>query len=429
LALADDWPQFRGPLGNGVAAPTAIPLQWSSKTNLGWKLAVPGSGWSQPIVVGDLVFVTSAISSQPVRPKVYSEGVDDPHTISGSSVSAARMSIAWKVWAIDLAAGTFRWDTTITSGPPTYAIHPSNTYASETPASDKEAVYAFFGTAGTVASLDHRGHILWKRELGPFRQQENYGTGSSLRLNGGLLYIQCFSEEKAFLVCLDAKDGNEKWRVVREKPGTCWNTPLFWRTQTGTDLVIYGQNLMTGHDPSTGRELWRLDGVPMPSMTSACADGLHLYCGCRDPYKGGPLHALKIEAGGTSHQGSPSKHSVSAAWAAPGGAPGMPSPVATAGHVFVPNGTILSCFNATNGVEQFKERLPGFRAVIASPVSVGNHIILQDESGAALTLAAGPRFQILGRAQLDDVFWASPAVARNALLLRGADYLYCVRTE
>jgi len=165
----------------------------------------------------------------------------------------------------------------------------------------------------------------------------------------------------------------------------------------------------------------------MPSMTSACADEQQLYFGCRDPYKGGPLHALKAQSSQNLAESDVGHTSLFEAWIAPGAAPGMPSPLATAGCVFVLNSTFLSCHDATTGKEQFKERLPGFRSVIASPIAVGDELLILDESGLALSLAARPRFQILGRSKLDDIFWASPAVAGHALLLRGVDSLYCVR--
>jgi outer membrane protein assembly factor BamB len=425
---AQDWPQFRGASGSGVAPNALVPAHWSSTSNLAWKLPLQGSGWSQPIVLHGTVYFTGAVSRQSLRPKIFAEGLTDPHTLAGASQDAPDLTITWKLSAADLADGKLRWERAIVSSAPRYPIHPSNTFASETPAADERGVYVYFGTAGMVAAVDHQGAPLWTRTLGPFRQQENYGTGSSLRLRAGLLYLQCFSAEEAFLVCLDTQDGSERWRVGRDQPGSCWNTPLLWDTAQRTELIVYGQRLLTSHDPRTGNELWRAEGVQMPAMTSACADTERLYFGCRDPYRGGPLHALRAPLRDRLRL-SEVAPALGEAWIAPGAAPGMPSLLTAEGCVYVINGTILACHDRVTGQEHFKERLPECRAVIASPVAAGRTIIIVDESGVGLALAAGARFEILGRSRLDDIFWASPAIAGNDLVLRGLAYLYCIRQQ
>jgi outer membrane protein assembly factor BamB len=288
-AGSDDWPQFRGPEGNGVGTNVQIPAEWSSDRQPAWKVRVPGSGWSQPVIVGNRIFLTTAVSDQPWRPKDYSSGAADPHTVSGGKAPAPDVTIEWKVLAIDLQNGDLKWASTVVSGKPKYPIHPSNTYASETPAADDRGVYAWFGATGTMAALDHTGHLLWRRELGVFRQQENLGTGSSPRLHQGLLYLQCFNEEQAFVVCLDARSGREKWRISRDQPGTAWTTPLVWANEGRIELILCGQTLITSHDPLTGRELWRGSGVQMPGPSSLAADRSRLYFGFRSPLKGTKL--------------------------------------------------------------------------------------------------------------------------------------------
>lgn len=427
LANTAEWPQFRGPLGNGAAPAARIPDTWSETTNLAWKIAIPGAGWSQPIILKGTVYVTSAVSTPPFRPKDYAAGVDDPHTTTGSKTPAPEVSLEWKLWAVDEASGRLKWDRTVTTGQPRFPVHPSNTYASETPAADHERVGVFFGSAGIAAAFDHQGERLWERSLGVFRMQENYGTGSSPRLHSGLLYIQCFSEEQAFVVCLDASNGTEKWRVSRPRAGSCWNTPLFWQSAGGPGLVVYGQNLMTGHDPISGAERWRLEGPEMPAMTSACADEARLYFGCRDPYKGGPLRALSRSEGSAHKPPGVAPVTVREAWTAPGSAPGMPSPVVSGAFVFAIHDNFLACHDTATGRQLYKERLPGIKAVIASPVAAGGKLLVLAESGDALVLRVGPRFEVLGRSRLDDLFWASPAVSGNSLILRGAGYLYCIR--
>jgi len=217
VALAQDWPQFRGPDGNGVCARGRIPLTWSSTSHVSWRLPMAGSGWSQPVIVGDRVFLTSALGEPAARPKDDAGGSSDPFTAGRAGAPAPAGRVAWHVEAVDLKSGTRLWDRTVLAETPRYPVHPSNTYASETPAADAHAVYAWFGSAGAIVALSHDGELRWRHVLGPFRQQGNYGTGSSLRLHRGRLYAQCFSDEQAFVICLDARTGRTLWR--RTRPG------------------------------------------------------------------------------------------------------------------------------------------------------------------------------------------------------------------
>jgi hypothetical protein len=428
-ARSDDWPQFRGPDGNGVSAQGRIPTEWSSDRNLAWKIRVPGSAWSQPITYGNRVFLTTAVSDHPARPKDYAGGTSDPHTVSGDKAPAPDVTMQWKVLAIDLQTGNLMWDSTVVTGKPRYPIHPSNTYASETPAADARGVYAWFGNTGTVAALAHAGLKLWQRELGVFRHQQNLGSGSSLRLHEGLLYIQCFNEEQSFVVCLDTRDGREKWCIKRNQSGTAWITPLLWQNKERSELIVCGQKLISSHDPLTGHELWRGNGVDMSGPSSLAADINRIYFGFRSALKTTKLYALN--AGADDDQSVPegSQTFRCEAWARPGAAPGMASPVVAENCVYVVNEGTLACFDSVNGQEHFKQRLPGFHTVVASPIVVGHHVVFLDESGSAAVLKTGSKFEIVGRSKLDDTFWASPAAARNALILRGVDFLYCIRNQ
>ena len=424
---AEDWPQFRGPSGNGAVAAGHIPTEWSEEKHLAWKTRLPGSGWSQPVIVGDLIFLTAAVSEPAWRPKDYASGLSDSHTVSGGRVPAPAMELAWQVLAFDLPRGALKWARTAASGRPKYAIHPSNTYASETPAADANGVYAWFGAAGTLAALDHAGRLLWRRELGVFRQQDNLGTSSSVRLHDGLLYLQCFNEEQAFAVCLEARDGREKWRTTRSAPGTAWGTPLLWPNQRRLELLFAGQKLLTSHDPVSGRELWRAGGLDMPGPSSLAADARRIYFGFRSPFKTASLYALEAGAEGDQSGAEGTEPLQCAKWATPGAAAGLPSPVAADGCVYVLHEAILTCLDAATGKLHYKERLPGFRGAVASPITVGHNLLALDESGHAVVLRVGPAFKLLGQSHLADTFWASPAAARGWLALRGVEHLYGIR--
>lgn len=427
LARAGDWPQFRGPSGTGVGDDSPLPLEWSEDKNVAWKTAVPGLGWSQPVIAGPLVFITAAVTDKRREPMDYATGTADPYTLSGAKAPAPELTVHWKLFAVDLRNGVIQWEKTVASGKPQYPIHPSNTYASETPAADAHGVYAWFGAGGVVAAFDHAGQQLWQKQLGVFRQQNNTGSASSLRLFERFIYIQCFNEEQAVLVCLEAANGKEVWRVARETAGTAWNTPLLWHNSTRTELVVCAQKLMTSHDPLTGREYWRASGPDMPVIPSLSADAQHLYFGYRSPTTGGALFALEAGANYEQCPAPAGKTFLTQAWQAPDAAPGMPSPLAASNCVYVLNDNVLFCVDAATGKELFRKRLPGFRTVVASPIASGDRLLILDESGRAVVLQAGPTFQVLGQSRLNDRFWSSPAIANGSLLLRGLKYLYCIR--
>ncbi len=425
---AADWPQFRGPCGTGVSSDNVpIPLQWSTNQHLAWRTQIPGLGWSQPITVGPLVFVASALTDKPQRPPDYASGTSDPFTISGGKASAPDVTLRWQVFALNLQNGAIRWERNVASGKPKYPVHPSNSYASETPVADSHAVYAWFGAPGVLAAFDHSGQPLWRKELGIFRQQNNVGSASSPRLDEGSLYLQLFNEEQAVLLCLDASNGREKWRVARPVAGSAWNTPFIWRRKEHTELLVCGQKSLTSLDPLTGSEYWRASDFDMPVIPSLSADAERVYFGYRDPIKGGPLYALGADAQGEQRLANSGKAFGNQAWNAPDAAPGMPSPLAASGCVYVLNDNVLRCLDATNGKEHYRKRLPGFRTVVASPIASRDRVLIIDEAGNAIVLQAGPTFQSLGQSRLHDRFWSSPAVANGNLLLRGLEHLYCIR--
>jgi outer membrane protein assembly factor BamB len=422
-----DWPQFRGTTGTGTSADSPIALEWSSEKHVAWKRSIPGSGWAQPVIFGSQVFVTSAVSDKPARPKDYASGTSDPYTTDGTHAPTPDATIHWKLFALDLTTGAIQWERTAFSGRPRYPIHPSNTYASESPAADQRGLYAFFGEAGLVVSFDHHGRSMWRRELGVYRIQNNSGTGSSLRLHQGFLYVQNFNEEQPFLVCIDSKDGQERWRIAREVKGTSWSTPLLWENRQRTELVVGGPGLLTSHDPLTGQEFWRAAGRVMPVIASASGDAERLYFGNRDPIRGGSLLAFNAGVDGDQSLDAVGKMFRAEAWQAADAAPGISSPVVAGGCVYVVRNALLTCLDAASGKQYYRERLPGCREVVASPIAVGDKLFIVDESGCGLVIQAGTSFRILGRSTLKDRFWASPATSAGALLLRGLDQLYCIR--
>ncbi len=422
LRAGDDWPQFRGE-GLGVVSANTL----AAAPRIDWKTAVAGAGWSQPIVIGETVFITTAVSDPPIRPKNMMQGVADPRSMPRSKASPPDLKIQWKVDALDLATGELKWSTVVAEGKPRFPIHPSNTYATETPAADADAVYAFFGATGTVVALDHAGTLLWQRELGAHPTDENFGTGSSPVLLADKLFVQCFYQDQAFIVCLNTKTGEEQWRVNRDKAGSSWSTPFVWRNVQRKEIIVSGQKLMTSHDPESGRELWRIAGMDVPATSSVTGNEEAIFFGYRAPFTAGPLYALEAGGAGDLSPSASDKKLKQQRWAKASAAPGMPTPVVAGDYLYVLNNSLLSCHDVRDGELKYKQRLPNAATISASLVATRNAIIAVDENGRVMFVQIGPEFALIDSVELNDTVWASPAITADRLLVRGIDYLYCLR--
>lgn len=422
-----DFPQFRGPNGNGTATGVRPPLKWSGDADLAWATQLPGSGWSQPVVVGNTVFLTAAVADDLPRPKDMKDGVKDMRSIPGMFGKAPDIAIDWQLLAVGADSGSVRWAKSVAKGKPKYPIHPSNTYATETPCADAERVYALFGATGTLAAFDHGGRELWKVELGAFPFSSGFGSGSSPALHDGRLFVASINQKEPFVVAVDAKTGRELWRQSPGIPGSAWASPLVWVNSRRAEVVICGNMLVTSYDPATGRELWRLGGLDTSFAPSPACEGDRLVFGASSPFSKSPMYAVKAGADGDITLKAGEKSGPFVEWSRTGGNIGMSSPVAAGGLAYFPSDGFLTCYDAATGNQIYKERLPRARMVTASPVLVGDKLLLLDETGKAAWVKTGPKFEVVGGGELPDTFWSSPAVAGDRLFLRGVDKLYCVR--
>lgn len=480
--VAADWTQFRGSDGSGVSAETKLPAVWTADKNVAWKVSVPGVAWSCPIVVGDKVFVTTAFAEGQPKPGGGGfggrpgggggppggggggrpGGGGPPGGYPGGRGGPDKV-YTWKVVCLDKATGKELWAKPAAEGKPKYNTHNSNTFATETPVSDGERVYSYFAASGTVVAHDLAGKELWKKDIGAYPAQMNWGTSSSPTVYDGLLYIQCDNEEKSFLLALDARTGEQKWKEDRKGEKTNWSSPYIWKTKDRTDLVVGGNGKLRGYDPKTGKVIWELAIGGGQSNATPVGDSERLYFGTGGmgggggrpgggggPPGGGPggpgggppggfpaqgpnagtLFAVKAGATGDITPKAGAKTSDGVAWSVPKAAPGAASPLVYDGLVYTldRNGGQVGCYDARTGEQKYKERIPNAGAFWASPWAYDGHIFCLDETGATHVLKAGPSFEVVRKNTLGkDVYWSSPAVAGGAVILRGVDSLVCVK--
>ena len=325
------WPSFRGREAAGVADGQQLPDHWSPATgaNIRWRLAIPGLAHSSPIVWGDLLFVTSAISSRPdatFKPGLYGDG----------DASDDRSAQRWMLYAIDKRTGRIRWERLAAQGEPRNKRHIKSTYASSSPATDGRIVIAWFGSQGIYA-YDFDGGLRWSVDLGRVDMgaydlpSYEWGPASSPIIWNGLVIVQCDTQTDSFLLALDAATGATVWKTDRQELPS-WGTPTVVNTSAGPELITNASNFVRGYDPRTGRELWHLGGSSkITAPTPIFANGLHIVASGRAPER--PVFAVRPGARGDLTLAPGATENRYIAWSKTGRGSYMPTPLAYRGIV------------------------------------------------------------------------------------------------
>lgn len=429
--MAEDWPQFRGGAALSQAPHAKVPLAWDADKNVAWRTAVPGSGWSQPVVSGDRIFLTTAVAPSGGRPSGMMGGVMSLSTWGMGS--APSEPIQFRVLCLDRANGTVVWSKTVADVKPKFGKHTSNTFATETPCASPDAVYAFFGATGTVVALDRDGNQRWRRELGPQSTTNQFGTGSSPLLaqdsqGRPRLFVQLYNDDRATLVCLDAATGADVWTADRDK-GTSWATPVMWSNDGVAEVITAGQGKVISYDTDTGAERWRFGGIDTSFACSVVADAEGVYFGTSSPGSKAPAYAIARGCQGDLTLPAGATQGGKVLWSKTKCGAGMPSPVVIGDHLYFLD-KIAVCFDKRTGEEKYRKRLPGGSTAVGSPLVIGDRIYLVNERGKVVVLQAGPEFKVLAESSVgsgDEIFWATPAVTEDALFIRSTDALYCIR--
>jgi outer membrane protein assembly factor BamB len=465
-AHAADWPGFRGPNGSAVAEDSQLPAEWGKDRNVAWKVALPGYGWSCPVVSGDKVFVTTAVSDKQRKPAAgFGGGPGGGGGFGGGGPKGGfgRQEppddvYKFQVVCLNAGDGKILWRETARESKPTIPTQASNTYATETPVTDGERVYAYFGMHGLYA-YDFAGKQVWKLDLGTYPMAMGFGTGSSPALGDGKVFVQCDNERDSFLAAVDAKTGKELWRTKRSER-TGYSTPLVWKNKERTEVVCVGSQKVRSYDPATGKQLWELGGMAgQPKASPVATDELLIvgtgggpggmggggFGGAPGGPKGGPgggpkggfgmgggnkpLFAVKPGASGDITLKEGAKSSDAVAWTDAKAGPQTPSPLVYQGHLYVldERGGSLTCSDVKTGKQQYKERLGG-RGFTSSPWAYDGKVFCLDDSGTTHVVRAGPTFKELGKNVLDGMCWSSPAVSSGGVFVRTVDTLYCLRS-
>ena len=441
------WPQFRGHAGRAVSSITTLPTKWSTTTNVAWRADVAGRGWSSPIVWGDQVIVTTAVGSREFKqpsPGIYGndyvaelqkQGLSDAQVMEKlrardleSPVEAG--DLRFMVYSFDVKTGKLRWEQEAHKGPPVGGRHRKNTYASETPATDGERIYALFGNIGLFCySMD--GTLLWTHKIEPHPRYLDFGTAASPVVHDGRVYVLDDNQESSYLAALDAKTGALIWKTPRKIPGMMasgWSTPYVWVTPSRTEIIAIGTGLTISYG-TDGQELWRIKGTTQANPTPTEGEGL-LFVGTGSQGESNrPLFAIKPGASGdiSLAQGATSNDFV--AWFQPRASAYTSSPLVFGGRVYTVNDTgVLQVFEVKTGKEIYKARVGGVgNTFSASPWAYGGHVFFLSEEGDTFVIKPGDAYEEVSKNSLGEMAFASPAVTRDGLFIRTQSKLYRIR--
>lgn len=423
---ASNWPQFRGPGARGIGVGDALPVTWSATENVAWKTDIPGRGWGSPVVWGDKVFLSSVInSSESEEPK---KGL----YFGGNRPDAPTSVHRWMAYCIDLKTGEITWEKTIHEAPPESSIHLKNSYASETPVTDGERVYFYFGNLGIFA-YDFEGKLQWSKRIPASETRHGWGTAASPVLHEGRLYLVNDNDEASWLMALDAKTGKEIWKIDRE-PESNWSTPYVWENELRTELIVPATYRVISYDLE-GKELWSFEGMSSITIgTPYAADGLLYvssgYVGSRHK----PIYAIRSGASGDISIDETLRSNDHIVWCDWRAAPYNPTTLVYDGLLYsLLDRGLLSVMNAKTGEFHLeRERLGDTKSgFTASPWAYDGKVFCLNEDGETYVFKAGKSYQLLGvnRLSEDDMGMATPAMTNDKLLIRTSARLYCISED
>ena len=418
------WPQFRGPRAGGVQDGFATATRWDVEKgeDIRWKRVIPGLAHSSPIVWGDRLFVTSAVSDDPepyLRVGLYGESPKHEENVAHD----------FRLYCLDKRTGDVLWERTAHRGVPKAQRHIKATQANSTPVTDGRHVVAFFGSEGLYC-YDLDGRLVWKKDLGrfdsgPFNAADlQWGFASSPVIHERYLLVQCDARNQAFLAAFDVQTGEELWRTVRDDVPT-WSTPTIVTGPT-TQVAVNGYRHIGGYALDTGKELWKLRGggdVPVPTPVAA-----HDLIFITNAHGGdSPVYAIRPQAEGDITPGDAASGSPFLAWSHPKIGNYMQTPLVYGDELYCCRDSgILACYDARTGSKVYKQRLAAGVGFTASPVGADGKVYFTSETGDVYVIQAGREFRLLATNPLHEICMATPAVSEGVLFFRTRGHVVAI---
>jgi outer membrane protein assembly factor BamB len=414
-----NWPQWRGPQSQGVSEDKNLPSEWSATKNVQWKTAIPGQGHSSPIVWGNKIFLTTSIEGPVVADAKPYKHILGNQEFKHPDWVGSDHSYSFKVICVDADKGKLLWEKTAYEGPVFDHRHRRNTYASPTPSTDGRNVYAFFGSEGLYC-YDFGGKLVWKASLGGIPQL-GMGAGSSPVLYENLVIVTADQDagDTSYITALDKQTGKPVWKTPRSNHAS-WATPVLVKTSTRTELLVSGSETIVSYDPATGKEFWHAKGVESHAIPTPVVLGDIVVFSAGSQAK----RAMAIRLGGSGDI----TDTPNVLWRYAKGTAYVPSPILYGDYVYLMTDSgILTCLDAKTGEVKYEgSRVPVPAKFMASPVAFDGKILLTSEDGDTFVLKAGPKYEVIRTNSLGEPIYASPAIAKGKIFIRGEKNLYCI---
>jgi len=421
-AYEKNWPQWRGPYANGVSPYGKPPVIWDENKNIKWKIEIPGKGHATPIIWDDQIFILTAIKtdkkieSQDEAPAQAAQEQSQRRALSAKTEYVHKFAIL----AINRSDGSIIWQHIAREELPHEGSHSTGTWASNSPLTDGEHIYAYFGSRGLYC-YDMQGKLIWDRDFGDMKIRMSFGEGSSPALYKDKIVVNWDHEDQSFIVALDKKTGKELWKVDRDE-ATAWATPLIVESNGQPQVITSATSKIRSYDLSTGQLLWESSGMTVNAIPSpVTADGMvYIMSG----YRGSALQAIRLSTAKDNIAGT-----KALVWTHDKDTPYTPSPLLYDDMLYFTSGlsSSLSCFNASTGEAYYsRQKLEGLGGLYASPVGADGRIYISSRNGTTQVIKHGAQYEVLATNKLDDSFSASPVIVDNELYLRGEKNLYCI---
>ena len=426
-ASADNWGHWRGPGGNGVAENATPPIEWSDSKNVKWKVAIPGKGSGSPVIWEDKVFVVTGVSEggEQAGGGDRGRGVREQRGRRGRGGRGGRgrgappTKTQFMIMCFDRATGEKIWEETATEATPHQGTHSTNNFASASPCTDGEHVYAFFGSRGLYCyTLD--GKLTWKKSFGEMETRNSFGEGASPTIAGDKIIVPWDHEGQSSLYVLDKATGKQIWKTERDEP-TNWGTPLVVEHGREQQVVLTGQTKVRSYDLETGKELWSCGGqTQRPCASPVFIDDMVIV---GSGHRGAFMGAFKLGGSGDI------EGSDNVVWSITRDTPDIASPILSNGRLYFHKQKtgILSCLDAKTGEPHFgASRIDGIRSTYASPVAAGGYIFLTGRSGTTVVIKDAEKLEVVATNSVGETVDATPAPVDNELFIRGEKHLFCI---
>ncbi len=397
------WPQWRGPMQTGEAPASKPPVSWSETNNVRWKTRIPGSGSSTPVIWKDRVFLTTALPA------------GEPGTSENGTPA-----YSFDVLCLNRKDGKILWRKTARQTVPHEKHHQDHGYASGSPITDGEFLFAYFGSRG-LHCYDLDGNPKWSREFGKMQTRNSFGEGASPALSGETVVVNWDDEStNDFIAALDRKTGKELWRTPRNE-STGWATPLIVTVGGKQQVIVNASTRVRSYELGTGKQLWECGGQTANAIPTPVAANDTVYV--TSGFRGSAVMAIDVTRTGDL------TGTDAVRWSRAKNTPYVPSPLLTAGLLYLVSGNnpVLTCLQTETGEPAFEAaRLEGLNGIYASPVAAGGHIYVLGRNGTAVVLKSGRTLEVVSTNRLSEKTDASPAIVGSELFIRGHESLYCI---